>query len=86
MSRTLDLARAIPDRSQSAGAVGITPGQLVAGALRKAVNAWMVRRAIESLQSLDDHTLKDIGMHRSEIESIVRRHMMPADEPGRAPC
>ena len=29
------------------------------------------RRAIHELRMLDDHTLRDIGIHRSEISSIV---------------
>ena len=29
------------------------------------------RRAIHELRTLDDHTLRDIGIHRSEIASIV---------------
>jgi len=29
------------------------------------------RQAIAGLQALDDHTLKDIGIRRSEIESVV---------------
>jgi uncharacterized protein YjiS (DUF1127 family) len=34
--------------------------------------AWRMRRqAIRELAALDDRTLKDLGIHRSEIESLV---------------
>ena len=32
-------------------------------------------RAIDDLRQLDDRTLRDIGIDRSQIESIVRGHM-----------
>jgi uncharacterized protein YjiS (DUF1127 family) len=35
----------------------------------------MVRRAIDSLQALDDRMLADIGLHRSEIDYAVRRQL-----------
>jgi|RhiMetdeSRZDD1v2_1073273.scaffolds.fasta_scaffold1358641_1 uncharacterized protein YjiS (DUF1127 family) len=50
-------------------------GRLVVRSVRNGVNAWMMRRAIESLQALDDRTLADIGMHRSEIEHAVRQQV-----------
>ena len=37
-----------------------------------AVRAWRARRAsIDELSRLDDHLLKDIGIHRSEIRAAV---------------
>jgi len=43
------------------------------GALWRAYWAHRARRAsIVLLSSLDDHTLADIGLARSEIESVVR--------------
>ena len=50
-------------------------GRFVVRSLRNGANAWMVRRTIESLQALDDRTLADIGLHRSEIEYTVRRQL-----------
>ena len=38
----------------------------------RGVDNWIMRRRdIEHLQSLPDHMLKDIGLHRSQIMSAV---------------
>lgn len=39
-------------------------------------------RAVASLNRLDDRALKDIGMHRTEITSIVHHHLQ---DPSRRP-
>jgi uncharacterized protein YjiS (DUF1127 family) len=48
----------------------------VLGLARRAWTAYWTRKAEQAtlviLRSLDDRTLKDIGMDRSEIESVVR--------------
>jgi uncharacterized protein YjiS (DUF1127 family) len=53
------------------------PGRLVAAAAREwriAYGTWLERRrAIRALGALDDRSLKDMGLHRSEIESAVSR-------------
>jgi uncharacterized protein YjiS (DUF1127 family) len=35
-------------------------------------NAWRAARARDELRNLSDHTLKDIGLTRSQIGSLFR--------------
>jgi uncharacterized protein YjiS (DUF1127 family) len=73
-------------KAQAVQAAGPQPSFLhsTAVALRSGWQAYWERRALKAsvvlLQSLDDHQLHDIGISRSEIESVVysppteRRH------------
>ena len=52
-----------------------TVAKRFAGALQSAWTAYWIHRAeratVQMLHSLDDRTLKDIGLDRSEIESVA---------------
>ncbi len=51
--------------------------------LGQALSVWRRRRAaIRELSALSDHTLKDIGLHRGEIRSVVHE-MTRAAAPAR---
>lgn len=78
MAYILDLPRALPERTTRGGAC-LALGRMIVRAVRARTHTWMVRRTIDNLQRLDDRTLADIGMHRSEIESKVRE-LMPRYE------
>ena len=40
--------------------------------IRIATEKWMVKRTVDALHDLDDRTLKDIGITRSEVEPPAR--------------
>jgi uncharacterized protein YjiS (DUF1127 family) len=65
------LRRMIENITASLRAVAGTIGNLAVKCWR-GYASWRKRRAaVRELASLDDRTLKDLGLHRSEIESVV---------------
>ena len=47
---------------------GGNAAQALARVIRERSEEWMVKRTVQSLRALDDRTLMDIGLSRSEIE------------------
>jgi uncharacterized protein YjiS (DUF1127 family) len=37
------------------------------------MSAWARRETVKMLRELDDHQLRDIGLPRHQIESVVKR-------------
>ena len=73
VAREAHAARAQSLRTSLRALLGVlrrpgVPAGLVAAAARE---WWERRRAVRALGALDDRSLKDMGLHRSEIESAV---------------
>ncbi len=83
MSRAIPLkvlgccVRGVPQRARSAGrGFDQPPAGTLARSCTELVHRHLVRRAIRELHLFDDRMLKDIGISRSEIESVVRHGRM----------
>lgn len=74
------MTRISPMGSGATGPASTFTTALVAGvfrAIRKVVIAIRNRSTVHKLQSLDDRMLKDIGLHRSDIDRVL---MLPLNE------
>lgn len=63
LSPSLPYARAYRDRFLTIG--------FLRRLMRRAVQQWKRRKMIAALEALDDRILRDIGVHRGEIPSVV---------------
>jgi len=68
MSRTIDLPHAAPAPVHAWRKCR----EALARVMRERIEERMVKRTIQSLDALDDRTLRDIGISRSEIMSFAR--------------
>ncbi len=59
---------------------------LIAAAGHGLAEWWRRKQAYEELMALDDRTLADIGIHRSQIRSIVWREDVPERRQAAAPA
>ncbi len=58
--------------ADSGGGVSLQALESRVSRLRQALSVWRRRRAaVGEVSVLNDHMLKDIGLHRSEIRSVV---------------
>ena len=71
MSRTVDIPFSAPEPVRAG--VWRRCRDALARLLSNALEERIAERGMVELQQLDDHILKDIGITRSEIESLVRR-------------
>lgn len=71
-------ANALPSAFTVAASAAADIGHWITDALRRIARtsrvAWRERTAVKTLSSLDDRTLKDIGVFRSEIPYLANRH------------
>ena len=70
--QAIDRSRA-PQRLPSVAVILARANEKFAAWLDDRARRRHERRAMSSLKAMSDHALKDIGLHRSEVTSVVRR-------------
>ena len=70
MSRAIDLPSYAPEPVYPSACRRYR--EALARVIRTATEEWTVKRTMDALHYLDDRTLKDIGITRSEVESPAR--------------
>jgi uncharacterized protein YjiS (DUF1127 family) len=66
------IARARRARAEAVSALALSAARALWNQGLRLQRAWTVARARTELYALSDHSLKDIGLHRSQIDSLFR--------------
>jgi len=49
-------------------------GRRLSACMSRVLTFWARRETIKVLRELDDHQLRDIGLPRHQIESVIKHH------------
>jgi uncharacterized protein YjiS (DUF1127 family) len=69
---TTFMPRALAERVPAPSARSAPARLLIARLWSALCREWQTQRTIARLEALDDHMLKDIGIHRSQIQSVAK--------------
>lgn len=66
------IARAQRARAEAVSALAVSAARALWNQRRKLQRAWAIERTRAQLHALNDRTLRDIGLHRGQIDSLLR--------------
>jgi uncharacterized protein YjiS (DUF1127 family) len=66
------IARARRARAEAVSALAVSAARALWNQGRKLQRAWAIGRTRAQLHALNDHTLRDIGLHRGQIDWLIR--------------